>query len=1621
MDSRGGRGQIENEMRMLYRKHARVNITSEQANILRLLLEHDAFSYEATSRIVEAADKKMNGEIFTKLKEKAYGLFYEHLSIPLISVVDDRLSTEMKTHWTQKLDSPETFFTMYPELERYKTIMIRYKKQYACLFQQEPDEPCSHLLFRQYHKDREFISSYSAACRRHFSSLDDASLESSTRKISYTENGVRLPADYLAMLFSDHDSLMKSDCYGAPTEDGCGGTKRHDKHDKHNGNVYNKGPYLKYLDSIQLNEIQEACLEQIECNDDNLFLCSPTSTGKTLVAILGSIKLLEKKEQCDNGKARIFIVSPIKALVRQLIGEIDQIVNGRAPDSRRALFRIVGVYSDSKIAMRGIENADICVGTPEKLDILQRRGFLFGLIVLDEMHMLNGERGDIIEAIVARTSCRIIGLSAIMPFHEDIKAFLRIPEHNFFFFDDSYRKTPIRFEMNTLESVRQNDRIPICRALEETAPILFFVNERHRTMEIAGEVVRAVVKRRNTQKLVVAADTSAAGDGSATHKAAPRSIIDKITDHDLLSILAHRIGVHHAGLPKDQRSAIEELFRTGHIDILISTATLAWGINMPCNTVIVYGKFTQAEIIQMCGRAGRSQNTNTHVLGCYYGSKNSPFDSIESNLLRRICFHLNSEICSGTVDSIREAIQWLRRTFLFRRLSRRIDHLKCETARRTISTDSMNSEKSATLCKYRQGPLSTDETVVNIVFIAIRTLSELNMIENFTPTILGRISHQYYVDIEHLVYFTQLNPFYNEAAVLELLGDMVAPILKKIPEDMPLPWPSNSLTSANIQLVLGRYHLGADESTFLQNVLRILSGLRVYAMEKRYACQVKILNLLNMLEMRYQELDDEEKPSQTCNIRRKIKTHFCRVESTENIFLSGMERESFDDLTVRVALVRWNCLIRGKIELLSDTCLRDRPLYVSITDSLDIRLLFYREFSSSSIVEFYLNEDAGVPDRFLNCTVTASGITNRLLRTVAISECKYFGSEYLATYPTAHTSTYDLADWTVSLAGHFAAAGPALEMTYELLSEALHSEYTLEPGCMHTSYGSGFLNITHLYSRSGLESDAEIFCGGDRLPFIYAILKSVAARQSFIRLKLRDTELLATNDTAKRLLHHCYQSGFHFVFENACGTNGPDDCKSVETVGNWKGESDLFNGRPCADTSAFDGIIVHGYSWAQFSGSPSAATDDLMFNMSKIQDIEDGIQLILVEGRIEELPCFRRLRSLSQSHCHDKLARNIVFDKYSENCDAIESALDFSGLPTRQYSAVHIISSSATLEHVVPMSRHASTLFIYLDCFTATSLTAQIRVDDNWRKTTVTGQRSTYLDENGGVVDNRHFISCLLNGSAVFDDFLVSARAEQQQFRHILLKYTLSGWELEFLATRLKDGIGVKTLFRVLFSLYEMRGAGLPVAEDAFLEAILDQASVMLSSKELDGNSPPNNKYIDGTQKLIANKLGTLGNSKVQKDEIANVLQFLRKFTMCTAEISAVQKRFKTVMTAIYSIQKLFISNKPLYTADCTSYQKDGVAAAESKELPKPANLNEYLNQRARCPPPSSSATDQCSSIRITLTIMEKIPEGLAFFFIDESFNFSLFHIFDCGEYFIDWAGPVYAACDHGSQVDYFH
>lgn len=154
---------------------------------------------------------------------------------------------------------------------------------------------------------------------------------------------------------------------------------------------------------------------------------------------------------------------------------------------------------------------------------------------------------------------------------------------------------------------------------------------------------------------------------------------------DLQELLPFSFGIHHAGMTREDRTLVEELFADGHLQVLVSTATLAWGVNLPARSVIIKGtqvyspekgrwvELSGLDVMQMLGRAGRPQYdtkgegvliTSQQELQFYLSLTNTQLP-VESQLISRLPDLLLAEMVLGTISNIDEAVNWLAYTFLY--------------------------------------------------------------------------------------------------------------------------------------------------------------------------------------------------------------------------------------------------------------------------------------------------------------------------------------------------------------------------------------------------------------------------------------------------------------------------------------------------------------------------------------------------------------------------------------------------------------------------------------------------------------------------------------------------------------------------------------------------------------------------------------------------------------------------------------------------------------------------------------------------------------------------------------------------------------------------------------------
>lgn len=157
---------------------------------------------------------------------------------------------------------------------------------------------------------------------------------------------------------------------------------------------------------------------------------------------------------------------------------------------------------------------------------------------------------------------------------------------------------------------------------------------------------------------------------------------DQICDV-LKKTIPYGVAYHHSGLTVDERRLIEDAYRAGVLCVICCTSTLAAGVNLPAQRVIIRSPYvgrefiTQSRYKQMIGRAGRAgfDVQGESFLIASWKDRQRVHDLIDSPMTDAITsMHLNefyglrnlilSSIALKVATTVKQLKQLVRQTFL---------------------------------------------------------------------------------------------------------------------------------------------------------------------------------------------------------------------------------------------------------------------------------------------------------------------------------------------------------------------------------------------------------------------------------------------------------------------------------------------------------------------------------------------------------------------------------------------------------------------------------------------------------------------------------------------------------------------------------------------------------------------------------------------------------------------------------------------------------------------------------------------------------------------------------------------------------------------------------------------
>ncbi|XP_040561019.1 probable ATP-dependent DNA helicase HFM1 isoform X7 [Gallus gallus] len=474
--------------------------------------------------------------------------------------------------------------------------------------------------------------------------------------------------------------------------------------------IFKEFPYFNYA--------QSKALDDLLYTDRNFVICAPTGSGKTVMFELAITRLLMEVPM-PWLNIKVVYMAPIKALCSQRF------------DDWKEKFGPIGLSckeltGDTVVDdLFEIHHAHIIITTPEKWDSMTRRWKDNSIVQLVRLFLIDEIAEWLSDGKMPAVCLKVDEDQRPVKLRKIVLGF-----------PCSDSQTEFKFDLTLNYKIAS-----VIQAYSDQKPVLVFCATRKGVQQAAS------VLSKDAKFLL-----------SVEQKQRLQKSANSLKDSKLRDLLMYGLAYHHAGMEVSDRKIIEGAFTAGDLPVLFTTSTLAMGVNLPAHLVVikstmhyvggVFEEYSETDILQMIGRAGRPQfdTTATAVIMTRLSTREKYIqmlngaDIIESSLHRHLVEHLNAEIALHTVTDVTVALEWIRSTFLYIRALKNPTHYGFSSGLDKIGIEAKLQE----LCLKNLNDLSS--------FNLIRMDKE----NNFKPTETGRLMAWYYIAFDTVKQFFRI-------------------------------------------------------------------------------------------------------------------------------------------------------------------------------------------------------------------------------------------------------------------------------------------------------------------------------------------------------------------------------------------------------------------------------------------------------------------------------------------------------------------------------------------------------------------------------------------------------------------------------------------------------------------------------------------------------------------------------------------------------------------------------------------------------------------------------------------------------------------------------------------------
>ena len=401
----------------------------------------------------------------------------------------------------------------------------------------------------------------------------------------------------------------------------------------------------------------------------------PTSGGKTLLA---QFRILQALNQFGVDKGWVAYVAPTRALCAQLTRRLRQDFDPIGVKVEQLTAAVDVDAFEEELLTNQERPFDVLIATPEKLSLVIRNKRIdrpMALIVLDEAHNLETKgRGLRIELLLAtvKRDCPQANFLLLMPYVEESESIARWLANDinagqsislgttpwkpneriiglYRAAEDNSVRAGWHLEFETLTATDKAMHLHGIHRVGEVKPI----NVPKSKVLAKGEQIGLGLQTAAIGRVMSAKGTSIAVannirtvwtmarnamESLPAFGAVPRDVVlvqdflrtEVSPNFELVNMLGHGVGVHHAGLSEETRSLMEWLAESGCLRVLCATSTIAQGLNFPVSSVFLATRtvfqdgasleISPREFWNLVGRAGRIGQDSVGVVGLAEGS-----------------------------------------------------------------------------------------------------------------------------------------------------------------------------------------------------------------------------------------------------------------------------------------------------------------------------------------------------------------------------------------------------------------------------------------------------------------------------------------------------------------------------------------------------------------------------------------------------------------------------------------------------------------------------------------------------------------------------------------------------------------------------------------------------------------------------------------------------------------------------------------------------------------------------------------------------------------------------------------------------------------------------------------